>query len=189
MKEPLALVQDFAQPPMHDARCRSDSPAEEISDALVPQTNTQNGQVGLQDGLPADPEIPLDFGPSGAWGEHDVVDLEATHFAPGDLVVAHHDGWLAIDLGEVLKEIEGKGVVVVDQQCFHGRLPALIPWKNQPAMRYFQLSRVLRCGKGSSGIGTLSALQSGSQPSRACQVSKRRAGTVSLTVWLYLSKA
>src|SRR5579859_4945644 len=124
MKEAISLVQDFAQPPVHDARCRSDSPAEEMTDALVSKANTQNGQVGLQHGLPADPEIPLDFGASRAWGEHDVVDLEATYFAPGDLVVAHNNGWLTIDLGEVLKEIKGKGVVVVDQQCFHGRRPA-----------------------------------------------------------------
>src|SRR3989344_1891704 len=90
------------------------------TDALVAQAHAQDGQLAgktLQRGH-ADTGF---GGRAGTGREHQAVGLHGGDLVEGDLVVAHHLDLFA-QFAEVLHQVEGEAVVVVDHQQ-HERIP------------------------------------------------------------------
>ncbi|MNC92158.1 hypothetical protein D3C83_85340 [compost metagenome] len=73
----------------------------------------------MTDRVRAHTEVSGPLGAAGAGGDDDVVERPALELRPLGAVVSHHDGLLAVHLGQQLEEVEGERVVVVDQQRSH----------------------------------------------------------------------
>src|SRR5919202_6393166 len=63
--------------------------------------------------------VPRVLRPAGPGRDHHVVRRQAGERVPRQLVVAHDDRLLTVDLAEQVEEVERVGVVVVDQQRAH----------------------------------------------------------------------
>src|SRR5919202_5645853 len=65
--------------------------------------------------------VPRVLRPAGPGRDHHVVRRQPGELVPRQLVVAHDDRLLPVDLADEMEEVEGVGVVVVDQQRAHPR--------------------------------------------------------------------
>ncbi len=121
-KNARALVLDQRQLAMHRHRRAHHRAAEHLPDRLMPETDPEdrNGGRSLADEVEADAGI---VRRAGAGREHDGIGLGIDHSLRRDLVVAMHDH-LRPQLPQVVEEIEGEAVVVVDQDD-HREKPAI----------------------------------------------------------------
>ena len=85
-------------------------------DSLVSQTDTEDGNSRFGNHLGADPEVVGLVRRPRPRGDHHIVELLEGTDAPVLPVIAHDDGWAAVDLGEVVVQVVGERVVVVDEQ-------------------------------------------------------------------------
>ena len=102
---------------MHDLARTHDAPAEGLADALVPEADAENRNAPGEapDHLERDAGLVRRARPG---RDHDLRGRERLDGVERDLVVAHdvHPG---AQLAEVLHEVVGEGIVVVDHQ-YHG---------------------------------------------------------------------
>ena len=113
------VVVDAAEAPVHDLGRVLDRAAADVREVLVPEADAEHRHLGAAQDLERDAGVPRMLGPSGPGRDHDVVRMQRGEVVPGQLVVAHDDRLLAVDLAEEMEEVEGVGVVVVDQQRAH----------------------------------------------------------------------
>ena len=99
---------------VHEAPCADDIAAKDVADGLVPQAHAEQ-RGGLAKALDHRAADACLLGRAGAGGDADVVGLELFDLVQRHLVIAadFHDG---SHLAEVLDEVVGEGVVVVDDE-------------------------------------------------------------------------
>ncbi len=90
-----------------------------LADALVSQTNPQHRRLSAQFGNDLQGDAGL-VRRAGARGNNDVIGPQHPDLTDADPVVAHHFYFFA-DLTQILHQVVGEGVVVVDHQN-HGSL-------------------------------------------------------------------
>src|SRR5690606_27760484 len=110
----LVLVEYRTSLTVHHLSGTNDIAAKRLADRLMPEADTQEQQPAgvMLDGLDGDPR----FGwRTGAWGDYDSLRLVAIDLGDGQFVVAHHFDF-GTQLAEVLHNVVGKRVVVIDHQ-------------------------------------------------------------------------
>lgn len=125
--EQIALgMGDAVNAAMHRSHREIDHCAAVVGDGLVAQAHAEHGlrRAAQRVGRYSDVLGPLRS--AGARRDHDVVECEAFHLVPGHLVVAHDEGRLGVAGAEVLREVVGEGVVVVDKERFHAHIPSAL---------------------------------------------------------------
>ncbi len=107
---------------MHELLGPHDGAAKCSTDGLVAQAHAQNWQLTgkVPDGRHRDARL---CGRAGARRDHEAIELPGVepHFdvSHGDFVVAKHFH-LRTEFAEILDDVVGEAVVVVDHQEFHG---------------------------------------------------------------------
>ena len=99
---------------MHEAAGADDIATEDVADGLMAEADAEEGG-GFTEALDHGAADASFLGGAGAGGDADVVWIELSYLIQSDLVVAadFHDG---SHLAEVLDEVVGEGVVVVDDE-------------------------------------------------------------------------
>ena len=99
-----------------------DPAAERLADGLMPEADAENGNAlrGFVDQIEADSRL---VGGAGTRREHDRVRIGREHVGARELVVAVDDD-LRPQSAEVMDEVEGETVVIVDE---HDHLPPRVP--------------------------------------------------------------
>ena len=119
-EDPLPIVIDCRDFYMDDGRCLDNRSAEGLADRLMSQTYPKNRNRRVESG----DEINADAGfirSAWSWGDHDVVGLQCRDLLDRHCVVPH-DANLGAKLSEVLHQVEGEGIVIVDEKCHNGLL-------------------------------------------------------------------
>ncbi len=127
-EQAVAVVMDLAQAPVHDRGRMVDLPARRVRERLVAEADAEHGDLGVPEHVERDADVALMLRPPGAGRDHDVVHGQRRDLRPRQLVVAHDDRLVSVDLAQQVEEVEGERVVVVDQERAHGRtytLPTL----------------------------------------------------------------
>ncbi len=120
-EDATAVVGDGRGLAVHQVRGADHPAAVGLADRLMAETDAEDRDVGAEplDRLDAD----AGFGRrAGAGGEDDPLGIERGHLVDGDLVVAHdlhHRAFLA----DIVDEVEGEAVVIVDDQEHRAGLP------------------------------------------------------------------
>ncbi len=113
-KNRSAVVVNFAGFAVHDFFRADDFAAERVADGLMAEANAENGNFSgetLDDG-----HAQAGFARrAGAGRNNDALGTHARDFVESDFVVAA-DGEFLPQLAEVLRQVVGEGVVVVEQQ-------------------------------------------------------------------------
>jgi len=99
---------------VHDRACTADLSAEGLPDRLMPKANAQKGNLAGEalDYLQGNACL---VGCAGPGGDDDFLWRQALDLRHRDLVIPHH-GNLGPKLPEVLVDVVGEGVVVIDEQ-------------------------------------------------------------------------
>lgn len=108
-----AVVPDGSSFTMHRAASPNGAATKCLAQTLVAETDPQHGNpTGTEstEGIDADTGF---HGRTRPWRHHDALRNQLFDFAFGELVVADHDRVRA-ECAQVLDEVEGEGVVVVD---------------------------------------------------------------------------
>ena len=87
--------------------------------AWWPRQTPSTGTVGAPQRLQRHADVARVLGAARARRDDDVVHRQRRELLPRQLVVAHDDRLVAVDLAQQVEEVEGEGVVVVDQQRAH----------------------------------------------------------------------
>ena len=113
-KNRFVVVMDAAGLAVHDFRRANDASAESVADGLMAQADAEqrNFAPELADDFDDDAGF---FRRAGAGGNHDAVGLLGGDIGEGDLVVAM-DFELFAQLAEILRQVIGERIVVVDEQ-------------------------------------------------------------------------
>jgi len=111
---------------VHDASGTDDFSAKEFANALVPQADAKNGYLSLEciDDCKAVAGL---CRRAGAGRDEDTIRIEGECLVSSDLIVAHNL-LLHPQLTEVLDEVVGKGVEVVDDE-HHGAWNTEFKWE------------------------------------------------------------
>ena len=99
---------------MHQLLRTYDATAEGFTDGLVAEAHTQNGNLPGKAAQGRHRNAGF-FGRAGARADHEVLGLEFGNFVQRDVVITAHVDFLA-ELGKILDDVVGEGVVVVDKQ-------------------------------------------------------------------------
>ena len=118
-EERPAVVTDLGRLAVHELRGAHDLPAEALGEGLVAQAHPEDGHRGAADELDADAGL---VRRARAGGDHDALGPERQRVLDAHRVVADHLH-LGTQLAEVLIQVEGERVVVVDEED-HARPPA-----------------------------------------------------------------
>jgi hypothetical protein len=105
-----------------------DRAAGHVRERLVAEADAEDRYPGAPEHVERDADVALVLRAPGAGRDHDVVHRQRRDLIPRQLVVAHDDRLVAVDLAQQVEEVEGERVVVVDQKRAHGRtytLPTL----------------------------------------------------------------
>ena len=113
----LAVVADLGGLAVHELRRAHDLAAERLAEGLVPEADAEERHRRAADELEADPRL---VGRPRPRRDHDAVRLQGERVLDAHRVVAD-DLHLRPELAEVLVEVEGERVVVVDEED-HARL-------------------------------------------------------------------
>ena len=109
----FAAMAHLGQLAVHRHRRPHHVAAEHLADRLMAEADAEhrNGRRGLRDEVEADAGL---VGGARPRRQHDGVGIGGHDFGGGDLVVAM-DGDLGAQLAEIVDEVEGEAVVVVDE--------------------------------------------------------------------------
>ena len=118
-EQAVPVVVDLAEPPVHDLRRVVDRAAGRVGERLVAEADAEHRHLGALEHLEGDADVALVLRAPGAGRDHDVVHAQRRDLLPRQLVVAHDDRLVAVDLAQQVEEVEGERVVVVDQERAH----------------------------------------------------------------------
>ena len=119
------VVVDLARPAVHDLGRVADRATGHVGERLVAEADAEQRHFGPPQRLQRHTDVARMLGPPRARGDDDVVHRQRRELLPRLLVVADDDRLLAVDLAQQVEEVEGEGVVVVDQQRAHRCPPTL----------------------------------------------------------------
>ena len=108
---------DLAGLAVHQLLRAHDPAAERRADGLVPEADTEDGQLAGEVADRLDRNAGL-RGRARAGGNHEAIGLARRDAFDGDFVIAKHFH-LGAQFTEVLHQVEGEAVVVVDHEEFH----------------------------------------------------------------------
>src|SRR5690348_1636129 len=111
-KDAAAIVLDFGKLAVHRHRCAHDLAAESLADRLVAEANAEDRDARRRGGDQVEADAGL-VRRARAGREHDGVRLGGDHGARRHLIVTMHLD-LGPELAEIVHEVEGEAVVVVD---------------------------------------------------------------------------
>ena len=100
--------------PVHEAVGADDAAAIEVADGLVSEADAEDGFLAGEGADHVEGDAGFGGG-AGAGGDEDAVGVEREGFGGRDLVVAE-DALFDAQLTEILDEVEGEGIVVVDDE-------------------------------------------------------------------------
>src|SRR5260370_32599164 len=115
-----AVVMDLARLAMEEFGSADDFAAERGANGLVAEAHAEDGKFSGQ-------ALDEFHGNAGllrrarAWGNHDAFRISPDNLFDGNLVVAMHLD-AATQLAEILREVVGKGIVVIEKQNHDGFL-------------------------------------------------------------------
>ena len=115
----VPVVVDLAEPPVHDLGRVVDRAAGRVGERLVAEADAEHRHLGAPEHVERDADVALVLRAPGAGRDHDVVHGQRRDLLPRQLVVAHDDRLVAVDLAQQVEEVEGERVVVVDQERAH----------------------------------------------------------------------
>jgi hypothetical protein len=118
-KQLVAVVQHRRQTAVAGLRRPDDGRAVRQGHALVSQADTEQREFAALHQFPADPEVGGALRSARAGGQHDGVDLGEPPDVPVRVVIGDDDRLLTGDPGQVVDEVVGERVVVVDQEDAH----------------------------------------------------------------------
>src|SRR6266478_8493303 len=120
-EDPAAVVTDRRGLAVHLRLCARDRGAVRLADRLVPQADAEDRRRGAEPPDDVERHARL-VGIAGSGRDHDALGLERDDRLAGQSVVAH-DLERRAQLAEILDEVVGEGVVVVDDED-HRSVPA-----------------------------------------------------------------
>ena len=123
-----AVVLDAAATPVHRLGRRPDGAPVGHHQSLVAEADAQQRQIVDLERPGGEAEVARAVRTARAGGDHDLGEALDVDLGPVDLVVAHDDRLHPLDQPQQLKEVEGVGVVVVDQEGRHRRRAAGGPY-------------------------------------------------------------
>jgi hypothetical protein len=97
--------------------------------------DAEHRQLGAPEHVQRDPDVVQVLRAPRAGRDHDVVHGQRCHLVPRQLVVAHDDRFVPVDLAQQVIEVERERVVVVDQERAHRRIYTL-PTLSQQRCRF-----------------------------------------------------
>src|SRR5215218_2189485 len=153
-EQAAAVVMDLAETPVHDPGRMADDAAGDVGERLMAEADAEHRQLGALEHVQRDPDVALVLRAAGARRDHDVVHGQRHDLLPRQLVVAHDDRFVAVDLTQQVEEVEGERVVVVDQKRAHGRIYTL-PTLAQERLRLLRrrgVETVILAGADTHGI-------------------------------------
>src|SRR6478672_5106685 len=133
---------------MHENRRAHDVAAKDLRDALMAKTNAENWNVGAEfhDQLRADPGV---LGSARSGRDADAIRLQRARFFRSDLVIAFHQD-LGAELAEILDEVVGERIVVIDDEHVHRFIPSARAIACSIALALFTHSSYSRAGSESA---------------------------------------
>ena len=104
-----------------------------IAESLVAEAHAQQGEVGLQDHLPANPEVREPLRSTGPGGDDNCPNaVRGDEISPVCFRVVDDKRLASGNFGDELAEVEGEGVFVVDDQHLHrDHFPFGVLWDNR----------------------------------------------------------
>ena len=121
-EQAVPVVMDLAETPVHDRGRVVDRAAGHVRERLVAEADAEDRHLGAPEHVERDPDVAPLLRAPGAGRDHDVVHGQRRDLIPRQLVVAHDDRLVAVDLAQQVEEVEGERVVVVDQEGAHRRI-------------------------------------------------------------------
>ncbi len=118
-EEVFAVMGDGGGLAVHEAVGPDDVSSEVLADGLVAEADAEDGDLAGEGFDHGDGDAGFG-GRAGAGGDEHAFGLEGDGFFYGDLVVSE-DALLDAESTEVLDEVEGEGIVVVDDKQHDGR--------------------------------------------------------------------
>ena len=100
---------------MHEPAGSDDPAAKVLADALVAQTNPKEGNTGIGEGLHNIETIPGLIGAAGTRRKEYLVGIKSTSLSARQIVVTE-DFLLHPELAEILDQIVGEGVEIIDNE-------------------------------------------------------------------------
>jgi hypothetical protein len=94
------VVANRAEAPVHDLARVLDRTARGVRKLLVAEADAEHRHFGTPQHLERDAGVTRTLGPSGPGRDHDVLRSQADELVPRQLVVAHDDRLLPVDLAE-----------------------------------------------------------------------------------------
>ena len=120
LEQAAPVMVDRAQPAVHHLGRMVDRAAGQVGERLVAEADAEHRHLGALQHVQRDADVTPVLGAPGTWRDHDVVHRQRGELLPRQLVVAHDDRLVAVDLAQQVEEVEGERVVVVDQERAHG---------------------------------------------------------------------
>ena len=114
LKDGLSVVINLRSLSMHDSLSSDYASAKNFSDALVAQTDAQDGHLSAELSNDVIRNARL-FWCAGAWRDHNPLWFEALDFGYRDLVITVDDGFRP-EPPKVLDEIVGEGIIIIDHE-------------------------------------------------------------------------
>src|SRR5579863_371929 len=114
----VAVMENLARLPMHGLNLHH-LPAEQISDALMPQANTEHRHVRMQDYVARDAEVPHAIGASRAGRNDRGVEVKTADLLPIHFVVAHDDRHLSRNRRNGMDQVKSERIVVIYYETGH----------------------------------------------------------------------
>ena len=118
-EQPRAVVEDGGRAAVPGFRGERHRPAAERRDALVSEADTEQRDTAGRDDVAADAEVARNTRCSRPRGDHDVVEPVEVLRTPPGLVVTDDRGLGSADLAEIVGQVVGEGIVVVDEESSH----------------------------------------------------------------------
>ena len=115
----IAMVMDLAYPAVRRRWRKRDGGAEGVGDSLMTEADAEDGRGGEQDRVAGDAEVAMVLRASGPGRNHDVVEAVIFQIIPGNPIVFCDDGFLSVNLSQELEQVEGEGIVVIDQKSLN----------------------------------------------------------------------
>jgi hypothetical protein len=119
-KQAVALVENLRGLAVHKPTGRDNLAAKGSSDGLMPEADAEDGDVITQ-GLNSLERYTCILRAARSRGNHECPGVESNYLVQGDHIVAPDQDFLAKFL-EILNQIEGERIVVVDDE-YHCSLP------------------------------------------------------------------
>src|ERR1035437_2498104 len=119
----MATVIDLGDPAVHGVRRKRDGGAKGIADSLMTNADAEARHRREQDRVARDAKVAEVLRASGPRRNNDIVEAVIFQIIPGKLIVLYDDGFIPVNLRDELKQVERKGIVIINQKSLNHFAP------------------------------------------------------------------